>query len=154
MEEAVREEIAAGVEAVAFGDIFLQDLRDYRERNLARAGLQAIFPLWKRDTHELAREFCALRFRAITVCIDPAKLDRRFAGRKLTPQFFADLPADVDPCGENGEFHTFVFDGPIFRNPIAVERVEVVERDGFIFCDLNACSRPTFFDAKEKAPCP
>jgi uncharacterized protein (TIGR00290 family) len=137
MESALRPQLSAGVHNVAFGDIFLQDLREYRERNLARLDMGAIFPIWKRDARELAREFCALGFRAIAVCIDPKKLDRSFAGRELTPQFFADLPENVDPCGENGEFHTFVFDGPIFNNPIHVQRGEVVDRDGFTFCDLR-----------------
>jgi len=137
MEHAMREQLAAGVKRVAFGDIFLQDLREYRERNLARVGMKAIFPIWKRDTRELAREFCAKGFRAVAVCIDPKKIDRRFAGRELTPEFFAELPASADPCGENGEFHTFVYDGPIFSKPIAVERGEIVERDGFVFCDLQ-----------------
>jgi uncharacterized protein (TIGR00290 family) len=137
MEQALQTQLAAGVRTVAFGDIFLQDLREYRERNLARLDLQAVFPIWKRDTRELAREFCNLGFRAIAVCIDPQKLDRSFAGRELTPEFFADLPENVDPCGENGEFHTFVFAGPIFNQSIAVERGEVVDRDGFTFCDLK-----------------
>ena len=137
MEAALREQIAAGVRRVAFGDIFLEDLREYRERNLARVGMEAIFPIWKRDTRELAREFCEQGFRAITVCIDEKKLEQRFVGRELTAEFFGDLPEGVDPCGENGEFHTFVFDGPIFRKPIGVERGEVVEREGFIFCDLQ-----------------
>jgi uncharacterized protein (TIGR00290 family) len=137
MEQALRAQLAAGVRTVAFGDIFLQDLREYRERNLARLDMQAIFPLWKRDTRELARDFCQLGFRAIAVCIDPKKLDRSFAGRELTPQFFADLPADVDPCGENGEFHTFVFAGPVFGLPIEVQRGEIVDRQGFTFCDLT-----------------
>ena len=137
MEAALREQIAAGVRRVAFGDIFLEDLREYRERNLARVGMEAIFPIWKRDTRELAREFCEQGFRAITVCIDEKKLEQRFAGRELTAEFFGDLPEGVDPCGENGEFHTFVFDGPIFRKAIGVERGEVVEREGFTFCDLQ-----------------
>jgi uncharacterized protein (TIGR00290 family) len=137
MEQALRAQLAAGVRTVAFGDIFLQDLREYRERNLARLDMQAIFPIWKRDTRELARDFCQLGFRAIAVCIDPKKLDRSFAGRELTPQFFADLPADVDPCGENGEFHTFVFAGPLFGLPIEVQRGEIVDRQGFTFCDLT-----------------
>jgi uncharacterized protein (TIGR00290 family) len=153
MEAALRAEIAAGVEAVAFGDIFLQDLREYREGNLARVGLQAIFPVWKRDTRQLSREFCDLGFRAIAVCINPRKLDCSFAGRELTPEFFADLPPNVDPCGENGEFHTFVFDGPIFSHAIAVERGEVVDRDGFVFCDLLESSVPHSLASKEKAPC-
>ncbi|HEY6128445.1 MAG TPA: hypothetical protein VIW23_09710 [Candidatus Acidoferrum sp.] len=137
MEQALRDQLAAGVRTVAFGDIFLQDLREYRERNLARAGMNAIFPIWKRETRELAREFCTLGFRAIAVCIDPKKLSRDFAGRELDESFFHDLPQDVDACGENGEFHTFVYDGPIFSRPIVVQRGEVVERDGFYFCDLK-----------------
>jgi uncharacterized protein (TIGR00290 family) len=141
MEQALRAQLAAGVRTVAFGDIFLQDLREYRERNLARLDMQAIFPIWKRDTRELVRDFCQLGFRAIAVCIDPKKLDRSFAGRELTPQFFADLPVKVDPCGENGEFHTFVFAGPVFGLPIEVQRGEIVDRQGFTFCDLTGKHR-------------
>jgi len=136
MEAAMRAQLASGVKTVAFGDIFLEDLREYRERNLAKLGMSARFPIWKRDTRELAESFCQAGFRAITACIDPRKLAPSFAGRELTPDFFADLPADVDPCGENGEFHTFVFDGPVFRAPVRFLRGEVVERDGFIYCDL------------------
>jgi uncharacterized protein (TIGR00290 family) len=136
MEEAVLSHYRQGVRRVAFGDIFLEDLRLYREKNLARAQMTALFPIWKRDTRELAAEFIAARFRAIAVCIDPGKLDRSFAGRKLDASFFRDLPTGVDPCGENGEFHTFVFDGPIFRQPISVRTGDIVERDGFVFCDL------------------
>ena len=121
---------------MAFGDIFLEDLRVYREKNLALVGMQAIFPVWKRDTRELAQEFVRLGFSAITVCVDPRVLDVSFAGRELERSFFADLPPGVDPCGENGEFHTFVFDGPIFRAPISIQVGEKVMRDGFCFCDL------------------
>jgi uncharacterized protein (TIGR00290 family) len=137
MREALIEQKAAGVRRVAFGDIFLQDLREYRERNLAQVEMTAMFPLWKRDTRELAQDFRELRFRAVAVCIDSKKLGREFAGRELDESFFRDLPSEVDPCGENGEFHTFVYDGPIFSNAITVERGEVVERDGFYFCDLK-----------------
>ncbi len=137
METAMREQFTQGVRHVAFGDIFLQDLREYRERNLARLGMEAIFPIWKRDTRELAQDFCEQGFRAIAVCIDSKRLSREFAGRELDESFFGDLPAGVDPCGENGEFHTFVYDGPIFSTAIAVDRGEVVERDGFYFCDLK-----------------
>jgi uncharacterized protein (TIGR00290 family) len=136
MEEALRVQCQAGVRKVAFGDIFLEDLRAYREKNLARMGMTAVFPIWKRDTHELIRGFHAARFRAIAVCIDPRVLDRSFAGRELDEQFFRDLPANVDPCGENGEFHTFVFDGPIFHRAIPVQTGEVVDRDSFVYCDL------------------
>ena len=136
MEEALRVHYDAGVRAVAFGDIFLEDLRAYREKNLARIGMTALFPIWKRDTRELIRSFHAARFRAIAACVDPKVLNRSFAGRELDEQFFRDLPHNVDPCGENGEFHTFVFDGPIFREPIPVRTGEVLERDSFIYCDL------------------
>jgi uncharacterized protein (TIGR00290 family) len=136
MKEALSHHFARGVRSVAFGDIFLEDLRVYREKNLAQAGMQALFPIWKRDTRELAREFVRLGFRAITVCIDPRVLDASFAGRELDASFFADLPPGVDPCGENGEFHTYVFDGPVFKAPIAFRVGEKVLRDGFCFCDL------------------
>lgn len=136
MEEALRVYYDQGVRKVAFGDIFLEDLRAYREKNLARIGMTALFPIWKRDTRELIRFFHAQRFRAIAVCVDPKALDRRFAGFELDESFFADLPPGVDPCGENGEFHTFVFDGPIFQSPIPVRTGDVVNRDGFVFCDL------------------
>jgi uncharacterized protein (TIGR00290 family) len=137
MEEALRVHYNRGVRKVAFGDIFLEDLRVYREKNLARIGMTALFPIWKRDTRELICLFHAQRFRAIAVCVDPKVLDRRFAGRELDESFFPDLPPGVDPCGENGEFHTFVFDGPIFRSPIPVRTGDVVDRDSFIFCDLQ-----------------
>jgi uncharacterized protein (TIGR00290 family) len=136
MKEALALHFARGVRRVAFGDIFLEDLRVYREKNLALVGMQAMFPIWKRDTRELALEFVRQHFRAITVCVDPRVLDASFAGRELDASFFADLPAGVDPCGENGEFHTFVFDGPVFQKPIAFRVGEKVLRDGFCFCDL------------------
>jgi uncharacterized protein (TIGR00290 family) len=120
----------------AFGDIFLEDLRAYREQKLMQANMTALFPIWRVDTRELAKRFVEQGFRAIATCIDPQKLDKSFAGRDLDASFFQDLPADVDPCGENGEFHTFVYDGPIFRKAIPVRKGEVVERDGFVFCDL------------------
>jgi uncharacterized protein (TIGR00290 family) len=136
MKEALAEHFARGVRRVAFGDIFLEDLRLYRENNLARLGMEALFPIWKRDTRELAAEFVRLGFRAIVVCVDPRVLDHSFAGRELDASFFANLPPGVDACGENGEFHTFVFDGPIFKKPVAFRIGETVLRDGFCFCDL------------------
>jgi len=136
MKEALAKHFARGVRRVAFGDIFLEDLRAYRENNLAKIGMQALFPIWKRDTRELAREFVRQGFRAITVCVDPRVLDASFAGRELDAAFFAELPPGVDACGENGEFHTFVFDGPVFKTPIAFHIGEKVVRDGFCFCDL------------------
>jgi uncharacterized protein (TIGR00290 family) len=124
------------VETVAFGDLFLEDIRAYRETRLTAAGKRGLFPLWERDTGALAREFIAAGFQAIIVCLDPRVLDASFAGRAYDEQLLAELPANVDPCGENGEFHTFVHAGPIFTQPIACETGEVVERDGFVFCDL------------------
>lgn len=138
MQEALHEHYRNGVRKVAFGDIFLEDLRAYRERNLARMGMTAVFPIWKRDTRELIRDLHSAKFRSIAVCVDPKALDRSFAGRELDDSFFRDLPPSVDPCGENGEFHTFVFDGPIFRESLAVRRGEIVERDSFVYCDLLA----------------
>jgi uncharacterized protein (TIGR00290 family) len=127
-----------GIRRVAFGDIFLEDLREYRERQLAASGLECLFPIWRQPTAALARSFIRDGFEAIAVCIDPAVLDASFAGRPFDARFLADLPEGVDPCGENGEFHTFVWDGPVLSRPIPVTRGEVVERDGFVFCDLLA----------------
>ena len=136
MEDALRAHHAQGVRKVAFGDIFLEDLRAYREHNLARLGMTGLFPLWKRDTRELAGRFVAARFRAVAVCVDTRVLPREFAGRELDASFFHDLPEGVDPCGENGEFHTFVFAGPVFRTPIAVTPGETRDHPPFLFRDL------------------
>jgi uncharacterized protein (TIGR00290 family) len=124
------------VEEVVFGDLFLEDVRAYREERLSAGGKRGLFPLWGRDTTKLAREFIAAGFKASIVCLDPRVLDPSFAGRAYDEQLLGELPIDVDPCGENGEFHTFVHAGPIFAQPIACETGEVVERDGFVFCDL------------------
>jgi uncharacterized protein (TIGR00290 family) len=136
MEAALTVWKTRGVRRVAFGDIFLQDLREYRERNLARIGMEAIFPVWLRPTDKLVREFIGLGFRAVTVCVDPKKLDGSFVGREINEGFVAELPTDVDPCGENGEFHSFVYDGPGFAEAVGFTRGEIVLRDGFWFCDL------------------
>jgi uncharacterized protein (TIGR00290 family) len=138
MEAALRVYLKRGVRKVAFGDIFLEDLRAYREKNLARIGMTAIFPIWKRDSRELIRVFHSEGFRSIAVCVDPSVLDGSFAGRELDASFFSDLPPGVDYCAENGEFHTFAFDGPIFREPLKFKVGERVVRDGFVFCDLLA----------------
>lgn len=126
----------AGISAVAFGDIFLADLRKYREDNLARIGMKAVFPIWGRDTRELTRSFVSLGFQSIVTCVDSKILSKAFAGRMIDASFLAELPPGVDPCGENGEFHSFVFDGPIFKKRIPVIVGEVVSRDSFYFCDL------------------
>ncbi len=130
----------AGVMAVAHGDLFLEDLRQYRERNLARIGMRGIFPLWHRDTRELLESFIQLGFRAYLSCIEGQKLDRSFAGRAIDAEFLGDLPDDVDPCGEYGEYHSFVYDGPIFRWPLSVTVGEVVLRDGRYYADLLAAN--------------
>ena len=125
-----------GVSAVVFGDVFLEGVRKYREDNLSKAGMKGIFPIWGRDTAELTRSFIALGFKAIISCVDSKILDKTFAGRMLDEKFWAELPPNVDPSGENGEFHSFVFDGPIFRERRACSVGEVVLRKGFYFCDL------------------
>lgn len=122
---------------IAFADLFLEDVRAYREERLTGADRQALFPLWGRDTTTLAHQFVDAGFEATLVCVDPRQLDPSFVGRSYDESLLADLPESVDPCGENGEFHTFVHTGPIFDTPIEVELGEVVERDGFVFQDLR-----------------
>ena len=136
MAQAFASEPLAKIESVAFGDLFLEDVRAYREERLSAAGRRGYFPLWHRDTAGLAREFIAAGFEAILVCVDPTKLESSFAGRRFDQRLLDDLPAGVDPCGENGEFHTFVYAGPILAVPLAVEVGETVERDGFVFTDV------------------
>jgi uncharacterized protein (TIGR00290 family) len=136
MGQALAEPPLREAPTVAFGDLFLADVRTYREAQLAAAGKRAIFPLWGKDTRTLANDFIAAGFEAILVCVDPAKLDPSFAGRKFDHRLLIELPPGVDPCGENGEFHTFVHRGPVFAGPIACRTGEIVTRDGFVFCDL------------------
>jgi uncharacterized protein (TIGR00290 family) len=137
MAEAFAAAPLSAVEAVAFGDLFLEDVRAYREGRLAAAGKRGLFPLWGHDTADLGREFIDAGFEATLVCVDPRLLHASFAGRPYDERLLSELPPSVDPCGENGEFHTFVSAGPIFAAPIACERGEIVERDGFVFCDLT-----------------
>lgn len=126
-----------GLGTVVFGDLFLADIRAYRERMLARIGMRGLFPLWLRDTRALAYDFVRLGYRAVLVCVDAAQLDGAFAGREFDADLLHDLPPRVDPCGENGEFHTFVYAGPGLRQPVCHERGPVVVRDGrFVYCDL------------------
>jgi uncharacterized protein (TIGR00290 family) len=124
------------VEAVAFGDLFLEDVRRYREDRLAGTGLEPLFPLWGRSTKALAEEMIGSGLRATLTCVDPAKLTPAFAGRAFDSALLQSLPPGVDPCGENGEFHSFAWSGPMFRRSVAVRPGEVVERDGFVFADL------------------
>ena len=125
-----------GVSGVAFGDIFLADLRRYREDNLAKIGMKAIFPIWGRNTTELVRTFADLGFKGIITCVNSKVLDKAFAGRIIDASLLAELPPNIDPCGENGEFHSFAFAGPIFKESLSLTIGEVVLRDSFYFCDL------------------
>jgi len=135
MGDAMRRYIRQGVDTVGFGDLFLEDLRAWREKNLAAIGMRAVFPLWKRPTSELAREIINLGFRGYLSCVE-GKVGPGFAGRSFDAKLLADLPATIDPCGENGEFHTFVYAGPIFRQPLDVKPRQVVVRDGRYYADL------------------
>jgi uncharacterized protein (TIGR00290 family) len=128
--------INEGVQAMAFGDLFLADIRAYREKQLAGTGLEPLFPVWLIPTADLAQTMIASGLRAKITCVDPKVLTAEFAGRDFDSQFLADLPPGIDPCGENGEFHSFVYAGPEFRHPINVEVGETVERDGFVFADV------------------
>ena len=127
---------AQGVWHVIFGDLFLEDIRAYREKQLSGCGMTPVFPLWGRNTRKLAEEMIVHGMSAYLTCVDPRKLDRSFAGRKFDAEFLNELPSGADPCGENGEFHTFVNDGPMFRHAIPVIAGEIVERDGFMFADF------------------
>jgi uncharacterized protein (TIGR00290 family) len=132
----LRRASAAGVEVMAFGDIALEDVRAYREEQFRDSTIQPIFPLWGLSTAELAHDMVASGLRGIVVCVDPKQLDRRFAGQLFDRGFLQELPQGVDPCGENGEFHTLVYAGPMFNAPLAVHRDGTVERSGFLFTDV------------------
>jgi uncharacterized protein (TIGR00290 family) len=127
---------AEGVTAVAFGDLFLQDVRDYRIRQLQGSGLEPLFPVWQIPTGQLSRDLIAAGVKAKVTCVDPSKVAKSFAGREYDLSLLNALPAGADPCGENGEFHTFVYDAPVFSHPIGVRNGALVERDGFVFADL------------------
>ena len=132
MDRAVR----AGVTRIAFGDLFLEDIRRYRMERLEGTGITPLFPIWGIPTNDLARRMIEGGLRARLTCVDPRKLDASFAGRDFDAALLRDLPPSVDPCGENGEFHSFAYDGPMFRSPVAIRGGEIVERDGFVFADL------------------
>ena len=138
MAEAVRRAREEGIECMVFGDLFLEDIRKYREEKLAATGIEPLFPIWALDTAKLAREMVDAGLRARLTCVDPGKLGREFAGRVFDSQLLKELPPAVDPCGENGEFHTFAFAGPMFGKTVPVAVGEVVERDGFIYADVLA----------------
>lgn len=136
MADAFRSYHAKGTDSVIFGDLFLEDIRTYREEFLARQDMKGIYPVWQRNTTAFVKEFIDLGFKAVLTCVDAKVLDQSFAGRMIDADFIGSLPPNVDPCGENGEFHTFVFDGPSFSQPVNFSVGETVLRDGFWFCDL------------------
>jgi uncharacterized protein (TIGR00290 family) len=130
----------SGIEAIAFGDLFLRDIRKYRETQLRGTGLEPLFPLWNLPTALLAQDMITAGLRAKLTCVDPRRLAREFAGREFDSKLLVDLPVDIDPCGENGEFHSFVYGGPMFRHQLEVSVGEIVERDGFFFADILPAS--------------
>ena len=145
MSVAVAGFVADGFTHVAFGDLFLEDVRNYRITRLAGSGLEPLFPIWKtKTTKELAEEMVSAGLQARLTCIDPRKLDRTFAGRVFDRSLLTDLPASVDPCGENGEFHSFAFAGPMFHHPIPNQLGKIVDRDGFVFADVELGTGPVF----------
>ncbi|HSS98114.1 MAG TPA: hypothetical protein VLK33_13835 [Terriglobales bacterium] len=141
MMQACSQAVEKGITGMAFGDLFLEDVRKYREDRLKSTGLQPIFPVWGCDTKDLIEEMLDAGLRARIVCLDPRKLPEHFAGQDISRELLAQFPAGIDPCGENGEFHTFVHAGPMFSNPIPIQSGEVVARDGFIFADVLLSSR-------------
>lgn len=137
LEKALLKYKPSGVDTVIYGDIFLEEIRKYREEQLERLGLGCVFPIWGRDSLSLARTFIEAGFKAVVVCVDSTLLDGGFAGREFDYDLLSELPPGIDPCGENGEFHTFVYDGPVFRKRVVFEKGEIVLRDGrFYYCDL------------------
>lgn len=137
MARAVERARTEGITHFIFGDLFLEEIRRYREEKLAGSGIQPVFPLWGLDTRKLAEEMVQGGLRAYLTCVDPKRLDGSFAGRRFDAELLKDLPPGIDPCGENGEFHTFVYQGPMFRGRLEVDRGIVVERDGFLFADVS-----------------
>jgi uncharacterized protein (TIGR00290 family) len=137
MAEACQRAVDDNIQAIAFGDLFLRDVRTYREQQLASTGIEPLFPLWDIPTHELAHAMIAGSLRAKLVCVDPSQLDPSFAGREFDIDLLRDLPSTVDPCGERGEFHSCVYDGPMFANPIKLDAGEIVNRDEFIYADFK-----------------
>lgn len=136
METFIAEARRQQIECMAFGDLFLQDVKEYRAARLSGTGITPLWPIWREPTDQLASRMIAGGLRAVVTCVDPRQLSASFAGREFNEQFLHDLPANVDPCGERGEFHTFVFDGPMFGRPVPIEVGETVEREGFVYADV------------------
>ena len=153
MKAACEKAVAARIECMIFGDLFLRDIREYREKQLQGTGLEPVFPLWLAPTGELAREMIDSGVRAKLACVDCKQLGREFAGREFDAQLLSDLPTASDPCGENGEFHSFVYAGPMFKREIPVQVGEVVIREGFAYADLLPVS-PTCHPEALTLPCP
>jgi diphthamide synthase (EF-2-diphthine--ammonia ligase) len=155
MSAAVKGFVAEGFTHVAFGDLFLEDVRNYRITRLAGSGLEPLFPIWKtKSTRELAEEMIDAGLGARLTCVNPKKLDPSFAGRLFDRSLLADLPADVDPCGENGEFHTFAYAGPMFKRQIPHQLGEILHRDGFVFADVELGTAPVFQHSSEWGQAP
>jgi uncharacterized protein (TIGR00290 family) len=140
MRDVCRRAVAERIDAIAFGDLFLRDIRAYRERQLEGTGLEPLFPVWEIPTRQLARDMIAAGVKAKVTCVDPAQLDKSYVGRDFNLAFIDSLPEQADPCGENGEFHTFVYDSPVFNRGIDVDTGKIIERDGFVFADILAAS--------------
>ena len=136
MEEFIRQSQQQRIECMAFGDLFLADIKEYREAKLSGTGITPLFPIWLTPTDKLAKDMISSGLRAVVTCVDPKQVPASFAGREFNEQFLIDLPDQVDPCGERGEFHTFAFDGPMFDRAVDVEVGEVTEREGFIYADV------------------
>jgi uncharacterized protein (TIGR00290 family) len=143
MKETCEAAVQSGIECIAFGDLFLTDIRAYREKQLENSGLQPIFPVWGIPTRELAYSMIKSGVHAKLTCVDPKRLPAEFVGREFDERLLLDLPPEIDPCGENGEFHTFVYAGPMFRHNLPVEVGETLSRDGFVFADLNLVQNQT-----------
>ncbi len=142
MKSACERAVQNGIDCVAFGDLFLPEIRSYREKQLSGTGLEPLFPVWAIPTVTLAREMIASELRARLTCVDSKQIDPQFAGREFDARLLSDLPTSADPCGENGEFHSFVYAGPMFREPILIESGEIVQRDQFVYADLLPASTP------------
>jgi uncharacterized protein (TIGR00290 family) len=140
MEKFIAESRQQRIECMAFGDLFLEDIKEYREAKLSGTGITPLFPLWKMPTEQLATDMILAGLRAVVTCLDPKQLPAGFAGREFNEEFLSSLPTGVDPCGERGEFHTFAFDGPMFSRPVAIELGEISEREGFVYADVLPAS--------------
>ena len=137
MKEAIEKARSEDITNMVFGDLFLEDIRQYRETMLNGTGITPVFPLWQMPTHNLAKTMIESGLKAVITCVDPKQLSSTFAGKEFCASLLDALPEGVDPCGERGEFHTLVYDGPMFRRPIPIQSGEIVERDGFVFADYK-----------------